>query len=330
VLPWALAIAFATHGAFYEKSLGHDFAAKVLEGQESHGAPPGYFLALASLTLWPVTLFALPAFGWAISRRSDPAIRYLLAWLVPNWVMFELIPTKLPHYILPVYPALACLAAIWAMRPASEGSSVSQRVLRILAIVQFLLAIAIFCGAAMILPGRFGGRVEWWTASGLVLAAFLGIAASIVLLLRKPAWAVICASASAVILYPLLTAGVAPALSAIWLSPRLSERAAIDRKPGDPPLVLAGYVEPSLIFLLGSATHIESGANAAGTGIQQGGLALVEDHERPNFLHELRTLGGKASVVDQVSGFNYSRGRYEHVTFYRITQVPRITAPPPE
>ncbi len=104
VLPWAIAIALSTHGAFYQRSLGHDFASKVLSGQETHGAPPGYYLALTAVTFWPTTLFALPAIRAAIVERTLPAIRFLLAWTVPNWLMFELVPTKLPHYILPVYP----------------------------------------------------------------------------------------------------------------------------------------------------------------------------------------------------------------------------------
>jgi hypothetical protein len=104
----------------------------------------------------------------------------------------------------------------------------------------------------------------------------------------------------------------------------------IDRNRRDPPVVLAGYVEPSLVFLLGSDTHIESGANAAGTAALQGGLALVEDHERAKFLNELRKLGARAAAVDQVSGFNYSRGRHEHITFYRVTPIPRVIAPPPD
>src|SRR5665213_1038303 len=70
VLPWGIAIAFASHGEFYEQSLGHDFVAKILGGQESHGAPPGYYLLLASVTLWPATLFALPGIGSAIARRN--------------------------------------------------------------------------------------------------------------------------------------------------------------------------------------------------------------------------------------------------------------------
>ncbi len=33
----------------------------------------------------------------------------LLAWLVPSWIVFEIVITKLPHYVLPLYPAIAIL-----------------------------------------------------------------------------------------------------------------------------------------------------------------------------------------------------------------------------
>ena len=35
-----------------------------------------------------------------------PGLRFALAWIVPGWVMFEAVPTKLPHYVLSAYPAL--------------------------------------------------------------------------------------------------------------------------------------------------------------------------------------------------------------------------------
>ncbi len=38
-------------------------------------------------------------------------VRFLLAWLVPSWIVFELVMTKLPHYVLPLYPAIAILIA---------------------------------------------------------------------------------------------------------------------------------------------------------------------------------------------------------------------------
>jgi 4-amino-4-deoxy-L-arabinose transferase-like glycosyltransferase len=49
-------------------------------------------------------------------------VRFCLAWIVPTWIVFELIVTKLPHYVLPTYPAIATLLALAltaGRRPAS-------------------------------------------------------------------------------------------------------------------------------------------------------------------------------------------------------------------
>ena len=41
VMPWLIAITIQSQGAFFEHSLGNDFAAKLAGGQESHGMWPG-------------------------------------------------------------------------------------------------------------------------------------------------------------------------------------------------------------------------------------------------------------------------------------------------
>ena len=43
--------------------------------------------------------------------RHEPGARFLLCWLVPSWIVFEAVLTKLPHYVLPLYPAIAILFA---------------------------------------------------------------------------------------------------------------------------------------------------------------------------------------------------------------------------
>jgi len=110
VAPWFIAVERLTRGEFVSDSLTHDLLPKLLGAQEAHGAPPGYYLALAVLSFWPGSLFIVPALvrGWR--RRRAAAERFLLAWLVPAWALFELVPTKLPHYVLPLYPAIALLA----------------------------------------------------------------------------------------------------------------------------------------------------------------------------------------------------------------------------
>jgi 4-amino-4-deoxy-L-arabinose transferase-like glycosyltransferase len=52
----------------------------------------------------------VPAAFWGWRQWRAPAPRFLIARLLPAWIFCELMPTKLPHYVLPLYPALALLA----------------------------------------------------------------------------------------------------------------------------------------------------------------------------------------------------------------------------
>jgi len=110
VSPWLVAVESATGGRFIFDAVSNDLLPKLVGAQESHGAPPGYYAVLAIVCFWPGSLFVVPALlrGW--QQRHAAAERFLLAWLGPAWIFFELVPTKLPHYALPLYPALALLA----------------------------------------------------------------------------------------------------------------------------------------------------------------------------------------------------------------------------
>src|SRR6202035_5905245 len=58
----------------------------------------------------PPSLFIVPGLSCGSRQPHAAAGRFLLAWLGPAWIFLELVPTKLPHYVLPLYPALALLA----------------------------------------------------------------------------------------------------------------------------------------------------------------------------------------------------------------------------
>ncbi len=325
VAPWASAIAFASHGAFYQQSLGHDFAAKVLGGEESHGAPPGYYLALASFTFWPATLLLLPAIGAAVRDRKDPPIRFLLAWSGAVWLLFELVPTKLPHYILPAYPALAFLAALWATRPRDEEEGRWARILRHAAGVQFAIALVALTIACVFLPEHFGGSTSPVLLVGAAILFLAGCAALVLLIQRRIVSAAGAGMICAVLFNMVLAWEVAPQLHAVWLSSRAAELVAAERGRLRGPVVLDGYVEPSLVFLLGSNTRIESAPSAARAS-EETGLALVEKRVGPLFLSSLERRGDTAIALGQVSGLDYSTGREQHITLYRVTR-PRVGAP---
>ena len=80
ILPWLVAITIQSHGAFFEQSLGNDFAAKMAGGQESHGGWPGYYLLLSAADLLARHPVCAAGIALGVARRAEPAIRFLLVW----------------------------------------------------------------------------------------------------------------------------------------------------------------------------------------------------------------------------------------------------------
>jgi 4-amino-4-deoxy-L-arabinose transferase-like glycosyltransferase len=325
VLPWLIAIAQASHGAFFQQSLGDDFAAKLANGQESHGAPPGYYLALMALTFWPAILFVAPGIVLAIARRSEPAVKFLLVWTVGWWILVEAVPTKLPHYILPVYPALAILAALWVT--GCREPMRWERTARWIGGVQFVVGAISIAAVLVVAPNYYGAGDPIWlwvvTALGLTLA----LTALSLLAYDIRGWAAALALMAPLLLTPALTAGVGPRLSQLWLTTRLAGQEVADAKSGDPPPVLAGYDEPSMLFALGADTVLSNGTGAADLVSARGGLALIEARERGAFLARLAEKQADATALQTVEGFNYSRGKAAAVTIYRVAPVENGAAP---
>jgi 4-amino-4-deoxy-L-arabinose transferase-like glycosyltransferase len=318
ILPWAVAIGIATHGQFYTDALGGDFASKLAGGQESHGQPPGYYLALASLTFWPGTLLLLPGIFYGVRKRAEPLPRFLLVWAGLVWIVFELTPTKLPHYILPAYPALAALAALW-LTNARAAREQWPRIIQLVSIVLFALAglaLAVFIAIA---PALYGAGSPWWLY-GLAALGAAGIAASTAWALRER-WrtAVVAALASALVLYGTLGWAVAPRLDDLWLSPRMAEAILQNSKPGDPQPLVVGYGEPSLVFLLQGRVRFETGSESGLAAARDGGLAFIESREEKGFLEAVESSNANAEPIDRISGLNYSRGQKTQMVLYRIT-----------
>src|SRR4030081_3145631 len=131
VLPWFVAIFWRAGDTFFADSIGGDMLSK-LAAQESHGAPPGLYLLLFWVTFWPGAPLAGMAAPAVWRARREPGAQFLLAWLIPSWIVFELVLTKLPHYVLPLYPAIAILTVgalerrvlsrqSWLVRGAGRG-----------------------------------------------------------------------------------------------------------------------------------------------------------------------------------------------------------------
>ena len=317
VLPWLLAIAFISEGAFFRGAVGQDFLAKIGEGQEGHGAPPGTYLALLAVTGWPMTPFLILAIPDVLRRWREPSVFFCIAWLVPAWLVFEAVATKLPHYTLPLYPALALLTGASLARDALSQS----RLLRLLAIV---LLVFLPLGAAvgeLVVPPLLGDRV-----APLAFVTMAG-AALVALLAGSATWrgrfdrAVLGAALAAVLLYAGAIALALPRLQSLWLSPRLVAAAEASAGCEAPQLASSGYSEPSLIFYGGTSVRLVAPAAAAAWLGEPGcRVAAIADSELSAFNAALGGDGRAAREVATLSGFNYSRGR--PVTMHLFVAAP--------
>lgn len=121
VLPWFISIQLATEGNFVEGAVGKDLRDKLVSASEGHGGPPGYHLLHLITHFFPATLFLIPAIVLTVKDirakvENASGLMFIAAWAIPTWLVFEFLPTKLSHYVLPAYPALALLCGYTALR----------------------------------------------------------------------------------------------------------------------------------------------------------------------------------------------------------------------
>jgi 4-amino-4-deoxy-L-arabinose transferase-like glycosyltransferase len=304
VLPWFLAVSSNTEASFITDAVRGDILPKLLGGQEGHGQLPGTYLLSAFATLWPWSLLAPFVVVIAWRARAEPAVRFCLAWLIPGWIVFELIPTKLPHYTLPLFPAFALLAA---------KALIDAEPLRRLMTHRAGIAYRVVWGAATLALGvgvvYFGRQFGDGNVVGISLAAIVFVAAAILGLTRFSTARGLTACGAALAL--VLTLALAPHLPALTLSARI---AAVAKTRDHDRVVFAGFHEPSSVFLLGTKTRLTTMRAAADELIgHPQTLGVFTADEFPAAQDVLAAAGRKAIELARLSGYEYSRGRWVDV-----------------
>ena len=315
--PWIIAIGLATEGRFFIDAIGGDMLGKVGEAQERHAGPPSYHAGLVWALFWPAAALILPGLIGAWRERDAWQARFLLSWLIPSWIVFELAATKLPHYTLPLYPALAIMAARAAIRDEGE-SGFPQRAGAVLYAGVGLLAAGLIIALSSIL------REDPMMALCYVGAALIAAASLIIATLfwrGRSRQGAVAAAILAGLYGWVVMVGVLPGLSQLSVSPQIS--AALEtagRHPlhdGAAPVALAGYNEPSAVFLLGTQTMLTSGG-VAGERLLSGAVsaAVVESRMEAAFQEAIAGREETVRPLATISGLNYSNGRSVSLTVY--------------
>ncbi|TVQ61269.1 MAG: glycosyltransferase family 39 protein [Phycisphaerales bacterium] len=338
VLPWVLAVAAQVGFGNYFEIVFDEVLGRSAAPKEGHWGPPGYHFVLLMALFWPgviVTGLGLVRavrrgvrtprvagglgvvsrlrgvwYRWRRRLAGRKGELFCLAWLVPSWVVFELVSTKLPHYTMPLYPAVALLTARGLL--AAQAGSIAS---------------------AFGKPARLGYRL--WVVLGWVLLGMAAVGAiwSVRLgglqALAGVAAAAACAGAAYALwrtiddaddgrfvrtqgvgllagLIFAVTVTVAGVPGVVRLTDRLEGVITQADPAGVRPVASVQYHEDSLVFATrGRLVRLNEPDVAQWRRAHRDGVLIVPERLAPALVADGMTRFGGAT------GFNYSRGRRE-------------------
>ncbi|MGH8158930.1 MAG: phospholipid carrier-dependent glycosyltransferase [Rhodanobacter sp.] len=109
--PWFVAICMR-HPDFFDYFFIREHFGRFLTGADDRAKPVWFFLGIALLGLFPwVACLPFSPAGWRKLCAAGRSERFLVCWIVVVLVFFSASRSKLPFYILPIFPGLAILVA---------------------------------------------------------------------------------------------------------------------------------------------------------------------------------------------------------------------------
>ena len=344
---WGVPANLATGGELARVGIGKHVVGRALGAMEGHGggAWPGwrgwiaglpFYLAVAWIGFAPWVLWLPAAVSATLGGRlgGERGRALLIGWVVPTFALMTLVATRLPHYVLPAWPALAL--AVGGTLAAERRGELAPRDLRWLRRGAWLLGplagLALAAAAALAMlavfgrhpppapagPGPAAGGGPAGVAAGaaglalpcLALAAVLGVAAGRAL---RDHLAGRYRRAAAVLLGGALAAAlvaggfVAPALERLKPAPRLAAAVRAATAP-TVPVATFEYAEPSFTFYLGRwpVRELRDSGEVAAWAAEGGPGVLVLPRSAAQPLG--RELAGTAEIA-AAQGWNVAKGR---------------------
>ena len=326
-LPWYIMIFKLTDGAFFGAAIGGDLTPKLTGGQEKHGGLPGYYTVAIFATFWPAALFLLSAIAYGIktargtlgeglqTQATPPDARWLLAWIIPFWIILEIIPTKLTHYALPLFPAFALLmsGAILAI----DGHSGFKVTRRIGALIFFIITTILVFGIAGA-NAQYGSDTLWVYILSIIIIA-IALFTFTCAFKGKMKTTLIGLVLTGLGLSAPTYGLIMPSLSELRIAPRISETLTAQNialpRQGGPLIRSPHFTEPSLIYHLGE--NVLLGAKALNfTTFPLGAdhiWIIDKNHSQAKAqLISLDNIAQKNSLCIKqygtIKGLNYSKG----------------------
>jgi len=326
-IAWAIPVNTITNGEFFRVFVGRDIINRAVRPMESHGGSfllfLPYYLIVIVIGFFPWTLHLPGAFSAVIGARVGGKYGrvYLLSWIIPCVILMTIAATKLPHYIIFIWPALS-LAVAGTISAAKKNQLIPRDIAWLRRGVWFFGPQALIMALFLMIAPFFipiPGLVWPGMASGLVL---LGMTIAAVYYHRSGKFglsAAVLFGGMIVFQVPLLL-GVFPAIEYVKISPHIAREVnSIVEK--DVPVATYKFSEPSLNFYLVKPTeHLSTSDEVIAWAKQPKPGVLIIPKQ---YLIEIEQQHGTLPL-DQIAskeGFNYSKGKIlELLALTRRTQ----------
>lgn len=250
-LPWYLIEAVRHGQEFVRTAVGYYLVNRFFGVVENQPGPWWYYVPVLLAGAFPWTGYLPPAAVYHVRRRDELASQVILLWVAITVAFYSIAGTKLPNYLLPVYPLIAIGVARLALDALDRRSADAPRLMR-WAFGLLLAGLAIFVAVALVF-----GRVEYPTqlatlrsAVVVIVAVFAAgsLASLAAYLLGRPAIAVGALVATVLVALPVLVHHTLPAIEAQRPLPRIARVVRAGMQPGDALAGVRMHTNASLMY----------------------------------------------------------------------------------
>lgn len=239
-VPWYL-IEWMRHGwPFVQTVIGYYTVNRFVGVVEGQSGPWWYYAPVFGLGAFPWTAFLLAMVPYHLRRWREEGSLLVLLWTGITIAFYTAAGTKLPNYVLPVYPWAALgIAAMW------DGALDGERAARIAigsAIAGTVIALVVFAGEIVAFAGvKYPADLVALQRHLMLVAAILGVwlfTAAVCYALRRPVVSFALIAASTWLLGGILVFRTLPLIDA---RRPVKAVAAVVRSRLTPDALLVGY-----------------------------------------------------------------------------------------
>ena len=235
-------------------------------------------------------------------QKSDFKILFLICCFLPCFILFELIPTKLPHYVMPVYTSLSILISVYMIKFKSNNFEMSW----------YHFTLLYFFPVIFIILYIFACFVYADKSPNIFLILFIIIYLIFMFFYLKKfsiKKLIFCTGFFQLFFYFSLVYSLNPKLEKFWISKEVN-KIVLQKENLGKNIFHYGFNEPSLVFLIGhKSSRLEPELMLNIAKNKKNNLFILTEDANKQFL---KNQNEEMSVkfADSFVGFNYSKGKF--------------------